>query len=311
MTVKLETKHRRFDRGAKALALVCPELAEMVHAPVHICPQCLGEEDTGTKVFFREAVETNDLTVEHVPAKSLGGKALILTCAPCNHTSGSRTEAHALKRENMASLGRDPESGPTRVHIEVGDHTVSATLSLDEIMVHLRLPPAAKHANDPRAVDGLRDFLGSGGFQEQRLGIRIVGDAHKPQPARVAWLRAGYLALFAVTGYGYIFDPALGIIRKQIEEPDVEHIPAFLADLQGYPLTERRIMRVDEPEWHRSWAVQIGRHLVFLPLAGDTASYERLAKQSGNNERRARVTASESWSWPTWPTFGIEPDDAS
>lgn len=308
MTVKLETKLRWFDQGAAALSQAWPDLVQAAQAPIYICPQCFNETDLGTnKVFFREAVETKDLTAEHVPPKSFGGKELVLTCAPCNHTAGSRIESHGRKRENLAALGGRGEQKPTRVRLKGGDHIVSATLRLDEKMVELKLPPEEKHANDPRAVDGIRDFLRSEAVQELGFEIVFQGESHKAQPARVTWLRAGYLAMFAVAGYHYIFSPGLGIVRKQIQEPEAEHIPTFLAVIPGdHPWTERRIMRIREPESQRSWAVQIGRNVVFLPLPGDTTLYQRLAEESQNSDGQARGTGNQSVEWPTWPSFGIE-----
>ena len=100
------------------------------------------------------AVEAGELTAEHVPSKSLGGKELILTCAHCNHVSGSRIESHASKKENLEGLGGGGQlTRPTRVHIKGGDHRVSATLlQWDEKRIHLELPPLEKHANNPREV---------------------------------------------------------------------------------------------------------------------------------------------------------------
>ena len=37
-------------------------------------------------------------------------------------------------------------------------------------------------------------------------------------------------------------------------EPEAEHIPTFLFVIPGdHPWTDRRIMKVREPEWQRSW----------------------------------------------------------
>ena len=311
MTLKLETKLRWFDLGAAALERVWPELVRATQVPTYICPQCFDEADIGkNKVYTRLAVEAGELTAEHVPSKSLGGKELILTCAHCNHLSGSRIESHASKKENLEGLGGGGQlTRPTRVHIKGGDHRVSATLlQWDEKRIHLELPPLEKHANNPREVAGLLDYMQSEAFQKRRFNIS--GEGYQAKPALVAWLRAAYLTMFAVNGYHYIFGPGLAIVRRQIREPQAEHIPAFHVTIAGErPLTERRIMRIREPEWQRSWAVQFDHHLVLLPLAEDATLYERLTEKSRRNH--IKITSSESWEWPPWPSFGIEPDDVS
>jgi hypothetical protein len=55
--------------------------------------------------------------------------------------------------------------------------------------------------------------------------------------AKVSYLRAGYLAAFAVFGYAAITSQSFDPVRQQIREPDVEHLRFFFHsrdDLEGY-----------------------------------------------------------------------------
>ena len=95
-------------------------------------------------------------------------------------------------------------------------------------------------------------------------------------------------------------------------EPEAEHIPTFLFVIPGdHPWTDRRIMKVREPEWQRSWAVQIGRNVAFLPLAGDTTLYERLSGETRNGQEPTKITFNESCEWPSSPSFGLRPGSES
>jgi hypothetical protein len=137
------------------------------------------------------------------------------------------------------------------------------------------------------------------------ITIEFSNDAHSPARANVAWLRHAYLALFAMAGYRYIFQPGLEIVRKQIKEPDADHIPTFLVALPGeHPWSQRRILMVREPEWLQSWAAQIGRYVVFLPSPGDNSFYARLA-EDGRTMNRRRLNC-DVFDWPTEPSFGLE-----
>ena len=164
-------------RGAAALAEAIPAFEQ---EPSYGCPQCLD-------VFVRSSIETGELTAEHVPPKSLGGKALILTCRTCNNTSGSQIEAHARKRENLLEHREALEGGrgktrPTRVRVQGSDYTVAATLqSVDRYVVFL-----------PRGRDTTfyeRFYRAVRGKGRTSRGKRSKDQAHRVGMARMPVLR--------------------------------------------------------------------------------------------------------------------------
>lgn len=311
MAVKLATKLRWFDRGAAAFAQVFPDALSPLGpdpAPHYVCPQCAEPDASGQRyrvqLFPRSAVESGELTAEHVPPKSFGGRELILTCKRCNDTGGSLLEAHARKRENPVDVMIGVAKKPSHVRLTAGDHTVSVALTEEEGMLTMAFPPQRKKANDPRKEKAVWQALPRLVAERSTFNINFAKDSYLPRRANVAWLRHAYLALFAVAGYRYIFRPGLGIVRKQIQEPDTEHIPVFLATLPGeHPWSERRIGFIHEPEPLQSWAVQFGRYVAFLPKAGDTEFYTRMAEDARTREQ-ARVTG-ESIAWPTEPLFRL------
>jgi hypothetical protein len=304
------TRLRWFDKGATAFAQLFPESFPELGPkppPVYVCPLCVSTNFAGVQIFRafpRAAVAERTLTAEHVPPKSFGGKELLLTCAPCNHTAGAHLDSHARKRENPidAFLGR---TGPIPVRLVAGGHSVAADFSKPPDNFKLELLEEEK-SGKPGSVAGFRDVVTGPEASNRDVTISFCADWHRPRRAHASWLRSGYLALFAVAGYRYILDPALAIVQKQVAEPDVEHIPTFLSLMPGNPpWSERQIVRVREPRPLSCWAVQIGRYMVFLPLLGDLGFYERIeaARRASSDQPIAR---GDSVDWPTRPTFGIE-----
>jgi hypothetical protein len=180
----------------------------------------------------------------------------------------------------------------------------SAELRVEGSMLEVQLPPESRNANDPKEWPAYKQEVARRVGDLPPITIQFGKDAHSPARANVAWLRHAYLALFAVAGYRYIFQLGLGIVRKQIWEPDAKHIPSFLAIVPGEPSwLERRIIRVREPELLQSWAVQIGRYIVFLPMPGDISFYARLAEDTQTVNQRS--FKGDVFEWPTEPSFGV------
>ena len=67
---------------------------------------------------------------------------------------------------------------------------------------------------------------------------------------------------------------------------------------------QRHIIKVRHPEWQRSWAVTLGRFIAFLPEAGDSGFYARLADQAREEKGGARLRG-DVFEWPNEPFFGL------
>ena len=306
-------KLRWFDKGAEAFQRTFPDALAFLGGnppPHYVCPECAEPDESGRtyriRLLPRLALASGDLTAEHVPPKSFGGRPLVLTCKSCNDFAGHQLDAHARKRENPGDALLGATRKPSRVAVTMGEHTVAASLEVDQGMLDLTIPPLRKNANDPRALPPFWEALRHSAAGQPTLHLAFSGDLHEPRRARVSWLRHAYLALFAVAGYRYIFQPGLGIVRRQIKEPDVEHIPLFLAALPEHrPWTEKCIIHVHEPEWLRCWAVQFGSYLVFLPRPGDGEFYSRIAQQARLSGHGTDFSG-DLVDWPTEPLFGLD-----
>jgi hypothetical protein len=67
------TKERWFQRGAAAFEHHFPKALEKWlgpgHAPAYVCPLC-----DPPRAFLREGLDSGELTAEHVPPESFGGR---------------------------------------------------------------------------------------------------------------------------------------------------------------------------------------------------------------------------------------------
>ena len=320
MSVSLATKLHWFDRGARAFAATLKLDAPATDAPRYVCPLCIKEAADGRltmTMFRRVAVEVKALTAEHVPPEGFAGRELVLTCGPCNHTAGARLDAEARKREMPGEVLTGRAHRPAAVRLTAGGHTIPALMSSEGRTFTLKMP---KHFKRPLVTDGFLAAIHHDNEGNRDIHVNFSGDAFRERHANLSFLRAAYLALFAVAGYRYIFRPELAIVRRQIAEPDIEHIPTFMITLpHDPPWTERRLVRVKAPEDLQCWAVMIGRYAVFLPLPGDPGFYARLdearraraqaAKRSTQIPGALDLTATgDSFEFPTRPTFGV-PDE--
>src|SRR6266542_6919896 len=102
----VDQRHEWFREGARAFRAAQRLLGREHFLPsdedLYACPLCL-------KYIFRiGAIETGDLTREHAPPESLGGKKLALTCRWCNNDSGKHFDAEAQKQERLRLIVKVP-----------------------------------------------------------------------------------------------------------------------------------------------------------------------------------------------------------
>jgi HNH endonuclease len=275
-------KREWFDLGAESFARVRPGLYDH---PTYPCPICL-------TAFTIEALAQKQLSAEHVPPESLGGRELLLTCRSCNNSSGTKLDSHARIKENVHLALAGTLEHPHRVRAMFGDLVVNAELHTSGGKHSLQVPAKI---NKPGTSDRLQNVARTG------AQMTVEPERYADLGAKISWFRSGYLALFAVTGYELALNPAFEIVRKQIVECDERKIITFTSEVPGdIPLTVKRILRVLAPEWHCGWAVEFGRHFVHFPALGDTSFYDRMAAHASDTI----IYTYRHMGWPSEPTFG-------
>ncbi len=191
MTQVESREEKMFEFGATAAARAgnC--------SPRYVCPICLGS-------FFE--FDPKELTVEHVPAKALGGKPLLLTCRQCNNEAGHELQSHQAERERREAFWQNREGKPLNLEVQTPSGVVRGEVKSSgeprEFTVHA-------HRTAPDVLDQVdwRKVANS----EFRLGRKF-----KWGRARIGDLRDAYLWVFAQYGYSCVAVPSYDWIRSAI-----------------------------------------------------------------------------------------------
>ena len=213
----LAKRRRLFRIGARAWARYF-RLEEDRYA----CPICGRDFPCG-------AADDGTLSLEHVPPKSAGGRALVLTCRRCNSEAGQSIDSAEARRQDMDAvfdilLDGKEETLPRHAQMTVGESIIPIEISRFEGTTLLR--PVAS-ASNPKALQHVVDFFsdrarhGTGDSEEFTITVSRK-DFHRL--AKISDLKAGFLAAFAFFGYRFALHPNLEPVRRQILEPNLNII---------------------------------------------------------------------------------------
>lgn len=216
-------KRRIFDQGVAAV-----KAAGIVGA-TYICPLCL-------KNLSYADLGDGELTLEHVPARSQGGKGIILTCRNCNSTTGHALEAESHRRSKQqaftrAMLRRELGSGGS-AYATFGDVRVNVDVVQEADTITLRV---SKH-NDPAAVAATMEFLKNGSIGENWKNLKFdvtSRDSYHPRRAHAADLKAAFLTMAAAFGYSYAMHDVVTPVREQIADPETKILPEWWGKVQA------------------------------------------------------------------------------
>ena len=158
------------------------------------CPMCLQGFDNA-----------DDLSPDHFPPQSRGGKSAVLTCTKCNNLAGSELEADIEPAESIYDFVAGEMSEPRPGHFEFDGHALNADIqATDDAFLVFGVPGA----NDPAIEQALKDFfdkLGREGTPTD-FEMRLSFGTHRREDALASWLRSAYLAVFSAWGYRYNAD---------------------------------------------------------------------------------------------------------
>lgn len=294
MSISQATKLLWFDRGAAAFERDFPGVIKETFdtdAPMYVCPICEAS-------FRRDAVETGELTAEHVPPESLGGRELVLTCKSCNNNAGSELDAEAHKKEIVALALAGEVEGAIPVDIVVDELRANARLVPRRDGPGLELKIDVKK-NNPRTFEALKERSLKKGDQ---IAVVFRKRRHSELGAKISWFRSGYLALFAAFGYKLALNPAYHIVRSQILKPEKRKIYTFTREMQQrVPFSLRQVFYVPEP---KGLAVCFGHYFLIYPGIGDRKFYKRIEAEAKRTGLRPTNTQLVVIGWPSAGSCG-------
>lgn len=208
----------------------------------YYCPIC------GKRYPEKSAAIGSDLTLEDVPPKSVGGRAILLTCRRCNSSAGHTVDASIAGRKNLETYSKIM-SGQVKGEIPF------ATLSIEELNLAVTISSADSfdikpiiRANAPTTIESYQERLRevvSNNINELEFKISAY-QKYDHRFFKLSHLKSAFLLIFAWLGYRYAFDPRLEIVRQQIQEPESDILGTTFW-IEGESIPSNKIMYLRNP----------------------------------------------------------------
>jgi len=269
---------------------------------VYRCPLC-------GRLFSLDRIEC--LTEEHAPPQSFGGKAVALTCRPCNSRAGETVDAAMASQVELQAIAAAAMEKRVRVRLQQSGHDINVDVlfTVEGVQV-FGLPESNDPAEYTAWVADMEKMTEDGSWGEagEMKFTRRFRD-----PGRlglVGWMRSAYMLAFAALGYSYAFNVRLREVRRQLGDPSAEIVDAsFYRDLRNAPPANRLLM-VEEPAAVQSLLVQMGHRAVFLPgISNDNPEYAELLAEvrAASDGRLGDSISGKLVPWPTRPLHLLDP----
>lgn len=202
----------------------------------YVCPLCL-EAFTASE----------DLTWEHVPPESVGGRRLVLVCPPCNHVVGGTVDKHFDRLKNWLDFSA-AYPGTTSAILGHGGTRLRIALADDETTVRI---DERQDIDQKEAAMQSEKFLHAlaapGGTEGKEIELTWPDTryAWNQKYLEVAFLKAAYLAIFRDLKYAAILSKAYDAVRQQVREPNRSILPLFVRKTTA--LSTKPVIK---PLWH-------------------------------------------------------------
>lgn len=291
-------------RTLKAHGLANEVVAQFPADGAYACPCCL-------IAYTRPALDHGPpptLSDEHVPPTAAGGtKALLLTCRPCNNRAGTQWDAKAAQERQLTNAVTGQSSDPVDVTLTIGNTRVQGTYDGSGGLPTFT-PIMKKNANQPADLDAATSHLMRAIDDKDPIEFTLT---HRWRPtadaAAWAWIRAAYLAAFAVHGYRYALLAVLTPLRATLADPQAVPAPQLLIAAGRPQLDQPRMMLIEKPVALRSLMVDFGHVWVFLPAWQHLRTITDLEQALQQMVEAGDVAGGRSIPWPEEPLYLLDP----
>ena len=243
--------------------------------------------------FSREDLDNDELTLEDVPPKSVGGRPLALTCRACNNKAGAEIDHHAGKAVRADEFSQRGDKREQRLKV----NGLQARMRSTDGHMQLWIVPEANH---PDAVSAQAEQWAREGVTNTNTRFELP--EYTPDRANLSLLRAAYLVVFARWGYRAIVGEAAEALRDQFQNPDDMRLSALCRNDPAQDPSARRLATIIEPEPWRGFVVTFGLRSFLLPppLAGPDFFVD-LEDRTETSEYRAKLV-----DWPSYPMHELD-----
>lgn len=194
----------------------------------YLCPICL-EPFVESDIYEKDS---NFLTLEDVPPKSLGGKPTLLTCKLCNNESGRSLDSHLKLGMETEQVFKGKTKFPIKARFQFGESNIGGTLNFEaEKSYEMKIA----NKSNPNAKEDIDNFFKNWG--KESMNISFVGP--NENKVRIGLLRIAYLKMLEYFGCGIYLNPNVQEIRRQISKPEesiIDKIGVF-----SFPIFEDKV----------------------------------------------------------------------
>lgn len=283
---KMSNKERRlsiFRYGSKAIAKYLND-----DSSLYYCPICsLGYPESS-------AITGDDLTLEHIPPESIGGKPILLTCRNCNSLAGHTIDvsiASKKKFEEFENIVFGQEKGIISfVTLSLGELHVATSIHKEN---SFDIRPIEK-ANSPSIIDRYKKHLMN---HSNDLQFKVsISHKYDSRLFKLSHLKSAFLIVFSWLGYRYAFDSRLDVVRQQIQEPknDILGTRFWIEGNEGIP--SNKIMFLNSPL--PIFLVSFNGFCIVLPSLESTGDIYSFLSSYWEKGQRITLQAKILDSWP-------------
>lgn len=210
----------QYSKQIETIPFVSSDGVEFHMTDAYICPLCLHAYAIGNK----------ELTLEHVPPESVGGKPILITCKSCNSNLGAEIDVCLMNEleivHNLNHLDTIPQKTKLAFNgVEINAKTTFSTTDGFKFII-------SPDNNNPIEFER---FMTEAKNAKEGYEIKVVANITNRKRgfdlANIALLKSAYLMAFHKLGYMYVLNANTNIIRDQIQNPKKNVIGnAFIID---------------------------------------------------------------------------------
>ncbi|PIQ22579.1 MAG: hypothetical protein COW65_02370 [Cytophagales bacterium CG18_big_fil_WC_8_21_14_2_50_42_9] len=189
------------------------ELGEFVelNESAIFCPLC-------KSLFTEELLQntnSNQLTIEHIPPESVGGKGKILTCKSCNEKFGHDLDHYINKALNVEPFLKGLPNSIVEGRLRINDSIPFKTKFLYEDGKFTLVPSYDK--NIKKHYHNMIDKI-----QEKWDGVqlKVHFQGSNTKKTNLALVKSAYLEMFNIFGHTFLFNQNTEKVREQINHPE-------------------------------------------------------------------------------------------
>jgi hypothetical protein len=196
-----------------------------------VCPLCMNS-------FKKEDIYNGNLSLEHVPPKSIRTIYKTMTCTRCNNTIGSKLQRFMVNDVRRKELEAGVElKEPFPAKVREPDFQFDTTITSATGRNWVGVSPLSILPPNLKSLESMEKIAGKKGI----VSLKGLGTEEKLDRA---YLHSSYLMLFSLLGYPYIMQPFMEGIRQQINEGQ----PSIRARVAIPPKVRRRMPFFDPRE---------------------------------------------------------------